>query len=778
MHDMNFYPNWVPIQELSDWYGHWATNGVKPAFMCEYGAPFTWDWTMYRGWYKGQREFGSAKVPWEYCIAEWNAQFFGDAAYRVSDAEKTNLRWEAKQFRAGATWHRWDYPVQVGSKRFDETYPVFAQYLTDNWRAFRGWGVSGISPWEHEAFWKQRDGVNKARQDFKTDWENLQRPGYSPDYIDDRYERMDMAFKRSDWIATPAAQALLRNNMPLLAFIGGKPSAFTSKDHNFLAGDVVEKQIIVINNSREPVSAHCEWSFSAPVTMGGDSDVTIETGNQARVPVRFELPRTLPPGTYLLKGEVRFSNGETQTDTMKIHVLAHSERPKVKGKIALFDPLGETATWLKEKQIQFEQVGAATDLGRFDLLIVGKRALTLTNAAPNISRVASGLKVLIFEQTGQVLEKRFGFRVEEYGLRNVFPRVADHPVLAGLTVENLRDWRGDSTLLPPQLDYEMRPRYGPTIEWCDIPVTRVWRCGNRGNVASALIEKPARGDFMPILDGGYSLQYSPLLEYREGSGVVIFCQLDVSGRTESDPAAERIADNLVEYVSDWKPQTKRTVVYAGESEGRRFLESTGIATTAFNAEKLQPNQLLVVGPKGADELSAHKDKIAGFTKSGGALLLIGQTESDAKQFLPFQITTREQEHISSFFAPANLNSLFAGVSCADVHNRDPRKLPLILGGGQIVGDGILAQAKEAPIIFCQMAPWQFDGEQENLRRTRRHVSVLFARLLANLGAEFKTPIVERFSAPVVAGKNERRWSEGLYLDQPEEWDDPYRFFRW
>jgi beta-galactosidase len=65
IHNMNFYPNFVPIQELSDWFGHWSTNGVKPAFMCEYGAPFTWDWTMYRGWYKGEREFGSAKVPWE-----------------------------------------------------------------------------------------------------------------------------------------------------------------------------------------------------------------------------------------------------------------------------------------------------------------------------------------------------------------------------------------------------------------------------------------------------------------------------------------------------------------------------------------------------------------------------------------------------------------------------------------------------------------------------------------------------------------------------------------
>jgi hypothetical protein len=23
-----------------------------------------------------------------------------------------------------------------------------------------------------------------------------------------------------------------------------------------------------------------------------------------------------------------------------------------------------------------------------------------------------------------------------------------------------------------------------------------------------------------------------------------------------------------------------------------------------------------------------------------------------------------------------------------------------------------------------------------------------------------------------------RWLEGLYLDVPDEWDDPYRFFRW
>ena len=62
---------------------------------------------------------------------------------------------------------------------------------------------------------------------------------------------------------------------------------------------------------------------------------------------------------------------------------------------------------------------------------MGKAALTAGSQAPDITRVRDGLKVIIFEQTAEVLEKRFGFRVAEYGLRQVFPRVPDHPVLAG-----------------------------------------------------------------------------------------------------------------------------------------------------------------------------------------------------------------------------------------------------------------------------------------------------------------------------------------------------------
>ena len=114
---------------------------------------------------------------------------------------------------------------------------------------------------------------------------------------------------------------------------------------------------------------------------------------------------------------------------------------------------------------------------------------------------------------------------------------------------------------------------------------RVWRCGNRGNVASVLIEKPARGDFLPIVDGGFSLQYSPLLEYREGKGMVLFCQLDVTGRTETDPAAETLARNILRYVSTWKPAPSRKAVYAGDPAGVRHLEAAGVAVRSLRGRK-------------------------------------------------------------------------------------------------------------------------------------------------------------------------------------------------
>jgi len=780
MHTANFYANWSPIQEMSDWFEHWATVGKKPVFTCEYGVPFTWDWTMYRGWYKGTRTFGSAVVPWEYCLAEWNSQFLGDGAYKISDVQKEDIRWEAQQFRDGKLWHRWDYPHQVGSREIDEQYPVFAMYMSDNWRAFRTWGMSANSPWEHGTFWKLRDGVDKGRTEVNVDWDSLQRPGLSPDYMEDRYERMDMAFKLTDWIATPAAEALYRNNMPLLAYIGGKPAAVTSKDHNSLPGQAVEKQLIIINNSRETATCDCQWSLALPSPVSGSKTITLATGQQERIPLKFDLPANLAPGRYAISATVKFGNGETQKDSFSIDVMPPQGPVEAGARIALFDPKGDTAALLKAMGVTVETVAANANLSGYDALIIGKAALTLDGPAPDISRVRDGLKVVIFEQTGEVLEKRFGFRIAEYGLRTVFRRVPDHPLLAGITDGELRDWRGDSTILPNRLTYETAGRLGRTVRWCDIPVTRVWRCGNRGNVASALIEKPACGDFLPILDGGYALQYASLLEYHEGKGMVLFCQTDVSGRTETDPAAEALARNILRYVSTWKPSPVRSVLYVGDPAGKSHLERTGLTLSVYEGGNLSPDQVLVVGPGGGQQLARNPAVVAGFLKAGGNLLAFGLDAQEANAFLPVKIATKNAEHIAAYFQPSGADSPLAGVSPADVHNRDPRDLPLVSGGATVLGDGVLAKAENANVVFCQLAPWQFDysGENEkmNIKRTFRRISCLATRLLGNMGAAGRTPLLGRVSSPVAQA--EKRWLEGFYLDTPEEWDDPYRFFRW
>jgi len=119
------------------------------------------------------------------------------------------------------------------------------------------------------------------------------------------------------------------------------------------------------------------------------------------------------------------------------------------------------------------------------------------------------------------------------------------------------------------------------------------------------------------------------------------------------------------------------------------------------------------------------------------------------------------------------------VSPADVHNRDPKDLPLVSGGATVIGDGVLAREEGVNVVFCQLAPWQFDyAKQYNVKRTFRRTSFLVTRLLANMGAAGSTPVLGRFRDPVDVAKAEKRWLNGLYLDAPEEWDDPYRFFRW
>ena len=211
---------------------------------------------------------------------------------------------------------------------------------------------------------------------------------------------------------------------------------------------------------------------------------------------------------------------------------------------------------------------------------------------------------------------------------------------------------------------------------------------------------------MPVLDGGFSLQFSPLMEYREGKGMILFCQIDVTGRTEDDPVAETLVRNILRYVSTWTAPPKHDVLYAGNPDGKLHLELAGFAPHNYPDNKLSTNSVLVVGSGGGKKLADHASDIADFVHSGGNILAVGLDATEANAFLPIKVEMKKAEHISTFFDPLGKNSRFAGISPADVHNRDPRPLSLLTSGAIPIGNGVLGQSANANIVFCQLAPYE------------------------------------------------------------------------
>jgi hypothetical protein len=347
--------------------------------------------------------------------------------------------------------------------------------------------------------------------------------------------------------------------------------------------------------------------------------------------------------------------------------------------------------------------------------------------------------------------------------------VSDHPALAGLPGDNLHDWQGSATLLPPKLSYQTPGQFNgvPAIVRNGILSPRIWRCGNRGDVASVLIEKPACGDFLPILDGGFSLEYTPLMEYREGRGCVVFCQMDVTGRSAPDPAAEKLISNLLLYLDGWEPPAEKSLLYAGEDAGRLHLEQEGFHVAPFDG-RLGPGQVLAIGPGEQLEPKALADGL----HAGAKVVSIGGDPAQIGRLLGVSVSTETGEYINSTFQALHRDSPLVGIGPADVYSHEPRTLPLMSGD---VVSPVLADKGAA--VFFGLTPWSYDPGHQNTKRTFRRTSFALARVLGNLGVHGETPLLGRFSSPV-AGTSESRWLHGLYLDTPEEWDDPYRFFGW
>jgi len=322
-------------------------------------------------------------------------------------------------------------------------------------------------------------------------------------------------------------------------------------------------------------------------------------------------------------------------------------------------------------------------------------------------------------------------------------RSKNHPILTGINEDMLRDWRGASTLIPPYLtDLKEFEEHDPQWEWCGFLNTRVWRCGNNGNIASIVIEKPERGNWLPILDCGFDLQYSPLIEYSEENKKIIFCQLDVTGRTENDPVALQIVKNIIKYLEKSSFEQTRTVYYDGNKDGENLLSALGVKFSNLNNhEKITPaNSLIVIGPH--SKSSSLKDLVY----QGANLITIGLDEKTISNILP---NTVKMEHFTGFSSiMENMTAKeLNGISNSELHFRGKFSFDAFtekdLSSVEMLK---IMKIGNGSVALVQIAPWNIDYITKPYQRTTyRRNCFLISRLLANFHATMMSPLLANFA---------------------------------
>jgi beta-galactosidase len=525
----------------------------------------------------------------------------------------------------------------------------------------------------------------------------------------------------------PAGKALIANNHETLAWIAGPAGNFTDKTHSYGAGATVAKQVVLINDTRQEQKAACTWTarMGGKVIGGKSLTATVPPGKTVQIPFGFKLPGALhgekTEGIITLSVSI---GGRKHNDTFTFRAFASTASEK--GSVWIFDPRGSTTMMLKSLGYTVQPWdGKARDR----VVVIGREALSGGGKLPGDLKafVNGGGRAVIFNQNPEWMQDSLGWRVAPRVSRRVFPLPGRHPVSSGLDAQDFQDWAGTSNLVaayPQTSQLKKAPHNGPY---------HGWRWGNRHMVSSAPIEKPHRSGWRPILESEFDLAYTPLMELDYGKGRLIWCGLDLEEHVNVDPAARRVAAQLMRYAATARLSPRAASVrYLGGQSGATLLDSLGVRYTP--AQKLDNKiALTLLGPD-ADVSDAA---IREYVQQGGRVAVLPGTSENAPLAAK---RVSKADFIGSLDVPAWPEA--AGLSAGDLRYRAPSESWLLAKGGglQVGAGGLLGRQSigKGVVLWVQIDPRRFNADEKTyLRFTRWRSTRALSQVLANLGASFK-----------------------------------------
>jgi len=549
----------VDLQERENWPLRWSLTRRKPLMPCEFSLPY------YRNWFARPRtrvHHAQYRPPKTRSLAtEYGAMLLGPKAYAIEpDDYLDSLSTSPGQpARSRAYW---------------EVKKLFADAL----RAWRAYGLSFVYHAEVPAFF---DGA-APRFPSAAD-ADPRRWGATPENLHGSLQA------RNGF--SPFGRRVRDATAPLMAFIGGPDGAFTRKDHAYLAGREVRKALALVNATERDRQFTATWEIvrvgseeaarpSGPMEgIRNDSNATARpSGPQTTLPlrqppvrqgklrwavpaggrettravIRFRAPDVRRRTDYELRVRVRCdpeADGRrerlSQPPVFRFAVFPPIRAAPVPPNLHLFDPVGDTKAALDRLGVHIRPMPQR--LGPDIRLVVGRHALERPEYRRQLESagfdqaVLDGLRVLIFEQAVPNWEGTLmGLRFKRIETRRAFVRCPTHPALDGLTESDFEFMKGESNLIPAY------PGPGPMPK--QYPV-HFWHWGNDNMVATYTVEKPQIGAARAVLDAGFDLAESALLEVARDRGLLLFCQVDVTNRVGRDPVSTRLVRNLLAYIT-------------------------------------------------------------------------------------------------------------------------------------------------------------------------------------------------------------------------------------
>ena len=717
---MNYQSMGVPLQEQEDWPEQWARAHTQPLMTIECDFPF---WNQFLHFdlepSRGTAAQRGEKSGLVYLVNEHAARYFGDAAFR-----RVRLPESPVDLGHSRRWHSSMFSPRP--ENFTHTKALLTERIVKAWR---GYGVSAIGHFpcgrgQRELYqsFRHMNMVYEIRNDIK-------KPGLRPDRSSSGFEVHRHALV--DYTKPlPLLASHQRAFAPLLVFLGGRPDDFTNRDHAFYAGEQVIKSIVVVNDLTTDAELLLDWTL----TRDGDSreiagergSHVVEAGAIAKLPLEFAAPEAFErtPCTLQLKA-IRDGRVLVQ-DAMKLEFFpAHSPATCRDTAVAVYDPVGQTKALLNTAGLPYTDLRELADAAGKRLVIVGKHALGAE--PPEVLRqldasgmIENGLKLIVFEQKqcnlGNLVFERSSQRI-------AFVRTPDHPVVEGLTSADFRDWRGDSDTVP---DYVVADEFSPHY-----PRDK-WKCGNSGMVAGYVIRKPEYGNITPIVDCGFNLRHTPLLELRRERGVVVCCQLDVTGRYGVDPVATQVVDSLLAYmVSPLVPLRHLDTLYVGGEGDKAWLERAGVLfrpAAQLDGQYLRSAHVLICGAGSTEAMAANREDVLAFIRFGGGVFLMPGADTS---WLPMGLGT-EVRDVFRALLPQREDPLLRAIANADLYFREPRPMPVVTGGpawAVKTDPAVILKADHGngAIVVCTLDPNTIDGLWNQEKATR-----VLCRLLTNM----------------------------------------------